>query len=79
MLNNVNSSTPNNSSILCSLPISTSQGSIISYSNIFNVTNEVHNTSNLTLLHIKLTDQDGDILDLNGCHFSLTLQLDISK
>ena len=79
MLNNVNSSTPNNSSILCSIPISTSQGSIISYSNIFNVTNEVHNTSNLTLLHIKLTDQDGDILDLNGCHFSLTLQLDISK
>ena len=79
MLNNVNSSTPNNSSILCSIPISTSQGSIISYSNIYNVTNEVHNTSNLTLLHIKLTDQDGDILDLNGCHFSLTLQLDISK
>jgi hypothetical protein len=79
ILNNVNNSTPNNSSILCSVPIQSSSGSIITYSNIFNVYNEVHNVSNLTLLHIKLTDQDGDILDLNGCHFSLTLQLDISK
>lgn len=79
MLNNINSSTPNNSSILCSIPIQSSAGSIISYSNIFNVYNEVYNTHNLTLLHIKLTDQDGDILDLNGCNFSLTLQLDIYK
>lgn len=79
ILNNVNSSTPNNSSILCSIPITTSQGSIISYSNIYNVTNELHHTNNLNLLHIKLTDQDGDLLDLNGCHFSLTLQLDITK
>lgn len=77
ILNNVNSSTPNNSSILCSIPIQSSSGSIISYSNIYNVYNEVYNTHNLTLLHIKLTDQDGDILDLNGCHFSLTLQLDL--
>ena len=79
ILNNVNSSTPNNSSILCSIPITTSQGSIISYSNIYNVSNELHHTNNLNLLHIKLTDQDGDLLDLNGCHFSLTLQLDITK
>jgi len=79
ILNNVNSSTPNNSSILCSVPIQSSSGSIITYSNIFDISNEVYNTHNLTLLHIKLTDQDGDILDLNGCHFSLTLQLDINK
>jgi hypothetical protein len=77
ILNNVNSSTPNNSSILCSVPISSSSGSIITYQNIYNINNEVHNTHNLKLLHIKLTDQDGDILDLNGCHFSLTLQFDI--
>ena len=54
-----------------------SSGSIITYSNFFNAYNAVHNTTNLTFLHIKLTDQDGDILDLNGCHFSVTLQLDI--
>ena len=79
ILNNVNSSTPNNSSILCSVPVQSSSGSIITYSNIFDISNEVYNIHNLTLLHIKLTDQDGDILDLNGCHFSLTLQLDINK
>ena len=79
ILNNVNNSTPNNSSILCSIPIQSSSGSIITYQNLFNVKNEVHNATNLTLLHIKLTDQDGDILDLNGCHFSLTLQIDISN
>ena len=72
MLNNINSSTPNNSSILCSIPIQSSPGSILTYSNNYNVYNEVYNTHNLTLLHIKLTDQDGDILDLNGCHFSLS-------
>ena len=77
MLNNINSSTPNNSSILCSIPIQSSPGSILTYSNKYNVYNEVYNTHNLTLLHIKLTDQDGAILDLNGCHFSLTLQLDL--
>ena len=79
ILNNVNSTKPNDSSILCSIPINSSPGSIISYTNNFNVSNDVYNTTNLTLLHLKLTDQDGTILDLNGCHFSLTLQLDIYK
>ena len=79
MLNNVNSSTPNNSSILCSIPITSSHGSIITYSNIYDVKNEVYHTNNLNLMHIKLTDQDCDLIDLNGCHFSLTLQLDITK
>ena len=79
ILNNVNSSTPNNSSILCSIPITSSVGSIITYSNIYDVKNEVNHTNNLNLLHIKLTDQDCDVLDLNGVHFSLTLQIDITK
>lgn len=79
ILNNVNSSTPNNSSILCSIPITSSQGSMISYSNIYDIKNEVYHTNNLNLLHIKLTDQDCDILDLNGVHWSMTLQLDIMK
>lgn len=78
ILNNVNNSTPKNCNILCSIPIMSSSGSIITYSNHYNAYNEAHNTTNLTFLHLKLTDQDGDILDLNGCHFSLTIQLDIT-
>jgi hypothetical protein len=79
ILNNINSIRPNDTSILCSIPINSVSDSIISYTNNFNVSNDVYNTTNLTLLHLKLTDQDGAILDLNGCHFSLTLQLDIYK
>ena len=79
ILNNINSIKPNDTSILCSIPINSASGSIISYTNNFNVSNDVYNTSNLTLLHIKSTDQDGAVLDLNGCHFSITLQLDIYK
>ncbi len=77
LLHNVNNATPNNCNILCSIPIMSSSGSIITYSNFYNAYYEVHNVTNLTFLHLKLTDQDGDILDLNGCHFSVTLQLDI--
>ena len=79
ILNNINSSDVNNSNIICSIPINSSSGGIISYSNIFNVSNDVYNLSNITLLHLKLCDQDGLILDLNGCHWSLTLQIDIYK
>lgn len=79
ILNNINSSDVHNSNIICSIPINSSSGGIISYSNIFNVSNDVYNLSNITLLHLKLCDQDGLILDLNGCHWSLTLQIDIYK
>ena len=61
ILNNVNNSTPNNCNILCSIPIMSSSGSIITYSNLYNAYNEAHNITNLTFLHLKLTDQDGDI------------------
>jgi hypothetical protein len=76
-INNINNSTPNKSNILCSIPIDTSHHSMISYSNIYGVRNMIHHVHNLTNLHIKLTDQDDDVLDLNGCHFSLTLEIDI--
>ncbi len=76
-LNNVNNSTPNKSNILCSIPITSAIHSIISYSNIYNVRNMIHNVHNLTNLHIKLTDQDDDLMDINGNHWSMTLEIDI--
>jgi len=76
-INNINNSTPNKSNILCSIPVDSSHHSMISYSNIYDVRNMIHHVHNLTHLHIKLTDQDDDILDLNGCHWSLTLEIDI--
>ena len=76
-INNINNSTPNKSNILCSIPVDSSHHSMISYSNIYNVRNMIYNVHNLTNLHVKLTDQDDDVLDLNGVHWSLTLELDI--
>lgn len=76
-INNINNSTPNKSNILCSIPVDSSHHSMISYSNIYGVRNMIHHVHNLTNLHIKLTDQDGDLLYLNGCHWSLTLEIDI--
>ena len=42
ILNNINSIKPNDTSILCSIPINSSSGSIISYTNNFNVSNDVY-------------------------------------
>jgi hypothetical protein len=77
ILNNINNSTPNNSSILCSIPVTTGQNSMIIYNNANNIKSNIDSVRNFTQLHIALTDQDGAILDLNGVHFSLTLQIDI--
>lgn len=76
MLNNLNNATPNNCTILCSIPLTTGQFSVVTYSNVNNVRSKIDNIRNFTQLNINLTDQDGDILDLNGCHFSITLQID---
>lgn len=76
MLNNINNSTPNNCTILASVPLTSGQFSVINYYNTNNVRSRIDNIRNFTQLNINLTDQDGDILDLNGCHFSLTLQID---
>ena len=78
MLSNINNATPNNGCILCSIPLTTGQFSIVNYFNTNNVKSRIDNLRNFSAFHISLTDQDGDILDLNGCHFSLTLQIDIA-
>lgn len=77
ILNNIDSYNPNNSNILASIPVNTGYNGIISYANIHDVYSEINNTRNLTNLHIKITDQDGDIIELNRAHWSLTLLLTI--
>ena len=77
ILNNIDAASPNSSNILASIPVSTSYNNIISYANIHDVYSEINNTRNLTNLHIKLTDQDGNVIELNNAHWSLTLLLSI--
>ena len=62
--------------ILCSIPVNVSPFSIIIYQNLTNFkTNLFSNT--LSYVNLKLIDQDGLIIDLNGCHWSCVFQVDI--
>ncbi len=75
ILNNINTAVPNKASIITSIPIDSQMGSIINYKNINNITSVIHEITNLTNLHIQLLDQDGDLLDLLGLHWSINLLL----
>jgi hypothetical protein len=65
----------NNPSILVSIPITTSQNSVLSYSNIYGLYEKITTVSNFASLQVRLLDQDLDLLDLNGGDWSMTLQL----
>jgi hypothetical protein len=65
----------NNPSILASIPITTSQNSVLSYSNIYGLSEKISTVSNFASLQVRLLDQDLDLLDLNGGNWSMTLQL----
>lgn len=78
VLNNISANDPNNASILASVNVSSNPNSIIQYENN-NSMHLIHHVQNLTNVHIKLTSQTNDVLELNGIHFSITLQLTIVK
>jgi hypothetical protein len=77
IMNNICSATPNRASIITSIPITVNMGSIINYRNINNISSLIHEITNINNLHIQLLDQDGDLLDLNGLHWSINLLLTI--
>jgi hypothetical protein len=65
----------NKKSIICSIPLESQPFSLITYKNSTTKVNLYSN--NLAYINIKLLNQDGKLLNLNGKYFSLTLQLDI--
>jgi len=65
----------NNPSILVSIPITTSQNSVLSYYNIYNLHERINTIKNFAQLQIRLLDQDLDLLDLNGANWTATIQL----
>lgn len=78
ILNNINSSTHSNANILCSVQVTGNPNSIIHYENTSSK-HLIHHLDNITNLHISLIDQDGNILELNGINWSMTLQIYIIK
>lgn len=78
ILNNVNASNPNDSNILASVCVTGNPNSVIQYENT-TTRHLIHHLNNITNLQIKLLDQDGDLLNLNGVNWSITLELIIVK
>ena len=74
----INLSNVSEMSILSSIPITTSPFSLINYINQSN--HQVCLFKNtLNALNIRLTDQDNNNLNLNGCHWNMALQINVIK
>ena len=73
---NINKVQKNNFCILCSVPIICTPFSLIEYINRTNFKTNLF-LNRISNIKIKLTDDNGNLIDLNGCHYSLTLQLDV--
>jgi len=73
---NINHKNLSEGNILVSFPVNVPPYSLITYSNNSSFkTNLFSNTINF--INIRIIDQDNNLVDLNGCFFSLTLQIDV--
>ena len=79
ILNNINHATASNANIISSINVSGNPYSILSYNDTSNNNHLIHNLNNINNLNITITDQDGDLINFNGSHWSLTLTLTIKK
>jgi hypothetical protein len=77
ILNNIDSNNHNKSNIICSIPVKGVANSILFYED--NTKHLVHNVENLTTLRIMLTDENSNMIDFNNIHYSITLEITITK
>lgn len=75
---NINKAMKNNNSILCSISVNKPPYSNIEYSNPNNYRSNLF-INQISVLKIKLVDDNGNLINLNGCNFSMTIQLDVEK
>ena len=74
----VNVTSINKATTICTIPISTPPYSLITYANTNNYKVNIFQNS-FNLINIKICDQNNNVIDLNNCHWSLTLQIDVIK
>jgi len=74
-LNNTNK---NDTNIICSIPIQGNPFSMLNYTNHNNLKYNLFKNT-ISSLRLKLCDQNNKCIDLNGCHFSISIQLEIVK
>lgn len=75
---NFSQSNTNDKRVLVSIPVNVSPFSIIIYQNLTGFKTNIFNNT-LSYVNLKLIDQDGMIIDLNGCHWSCVLQIDLNN
>ena len=75
---NINNQLDGNRSIICSIPILSTPYSIINYTSSNNSKFNLY-SSFFNFINLKLTDQNGVLIDLNNQHWTIILQLDIIK
>ena len=72
---NINHENLSSGDILVSFPVNVPPYSLITFENKSNFQTNL-NSNTLSFINIRIIDQDNNLLDLNGCFFSLTLQID---
>jgi hypothetical protein len=73
---NINKSFINNQTILCCIPVNKPPLSLIEYTNQNNFRSNLF-VNTISIIKLKLVDENNNIIDLNGLHWSITLQLDV--
>ena len=73
---NINHSNLSEGNLLVSFPVNTPPYSLITFENKSNFKTNL-NSNTLSNINIKLIDQNNNLVNLNGCFFSLTLQIDV--
>lgn len=74
----INLSNKSEMSILSSIPINTSPNSLITYINSNNHKICLYKNT-LNAINIRITDQDNNNLNLNGCHWNMSLVVEVIK
>ena len=74
----INSVNKNESSIICSIPINVPPYSMLTYQNHNNLKYNLFNNV-ITSITLKLCDQTNKLINLNGCHWSVSIQLEVVK
>jgi len=72
----INSANKYESNIICSIPVDKPPFSMITFINHNNLKYNLFNNV-ISTMRLRLTDQNNNLIDMNGCHWSCTIQLEI--
>lgn len=64
-----------NSAILANIPVVTNPNGLVFYENLSQYKTNLY-VGELSILNIRLLDNRGKLIDLNGCDYTITLQID---